>query len=233
MVDHARAFSPRLCGTLDPAQLTHAVGEVIEAARGAGFTCRGPIRTCLEASMLFGMSFARDPQYPGFAAAVAASGEEMARAECLYREMTAFISDCFGPNARDLHAALAALLAFGSAPPPLSDADVDEQAVRILSRIYPKKAARLGERATTALIAHAEAKARDLGFATPRARMLVITLSFAFGCDFDCDPFFPWISRTLARGEGAEAPGQRAVHLERKALVWLREVVSGNEVQDA
>ena len=182
--------------------------------------------------MLFGTSFAHDPQYPGFAAAVAASGGEMDRAECLYREMADFIADCFGPNARDLHAALAALLTFGDNPPPPSDADVDEQADRILSRIYPKKAARIGERAATALIAHAEAKARALGFGTPRSRMLVIVLSFAFGCDFDRDPFYPWIGHTLARGEGAEAPGQRAEHLDRKALVWLRKVVSGNRVQD-
>jgi hypothetical protein len=233
MVDHVRRFSPRLCRTLNPAQLTEAVREGIAAARAEGFTCRGPIRTWLEASMLFGTSFARDPQYPGFAAAIASSGDEMARAQRLYDEMASFIADCFGPQARDLHAALAALLTFAGNPPSLSDTDVNEQAERMLARIYPKKASRVGEGAATALIACAEAKARALGFSTPRSRMLVIVLSFAFGCDFDRDPFYPWIGHTLARGDGADAPVRRAGQLERKALVWLENVVSGNQRQDA
>jgi len=229
MMDHARHFSPRLCATLAPEQLALAVDRAVKGAREVRFTCRGAIRSYLEASILFGVNFARDPQYPAFAAAIDGEGDELARARDLFDEMNAFIVGVFGRNARDLHEALANLLRFSEDPPSPSDEGFKDQAVFTLKSIYKKKADWLGDQAVHALIAHAEDKALALGFTVPRQRMLVVALSFAFGTEFDRDSFYPWIGATLARGKDEEeAVGLRANSLERKAIIWLRKVVEGN-----
>jgi hypothetical protein len=229
MMDHARHFSPRLCATLSPEQLALAVNRAVEGAREVGFTCRGAIRSYLEASILFGVDFAHDPQYPAFATAIDGEGDELTRARDLFDEMNAFIAGVFGRNVGDLHEALANLLRFSEDPPSLSDEGFNDQAALILKTIYKKKADWLGNQAVHALIAHAEDKALALGFTGPRQRMLVVALSFAFGAEFDHDPFYPWIGATLARGKDDEAAVDlRAKSLERKAIIWLRKVVEGN-----
>jgi hypothetical protein len=59
---------------------------------------------------------------------------------------------------------------------------------------------------------------------------LLTILGFAFGHQFDEDPFLPWISRTLDKTD-FETPEHKAKELERRALIWLDAVLE-NTMED-
>ncbi len=232
MVAHAAAFSPRLAGVLGPQGLRSAVAAAIARARGFRLTCRGPLRTCVELSLLCGSGFADDPQYPELGATLRLPDGEMQRADRLYRLIVDYQSAVSGPRARNLHRALEAMLEFCRTPPHLEDRSLRMDMIAAHGRIYPEKSAYLGEARLAALVDRAEQEAAIHGFTAPRARALMACLMFGFGHECAADPLYPWIGATLA-DERIVSVEARASRLERKAVTWLERVVEGNSALEA
>lgn len=228
MVAHAQGFAPRLSRAIGEAQLEAAVLAAIDRAREIGFTCRGPIRSCVELIFLFGSFHLDDPQYPALRAALLSPGDEMTRAERVHALVMEYRARVSGAGAANLHRALAALLRVAQAPPLIDADDFPAEMLRLHRMIYPEKAAYLGPERLGALVARAEQTAQGYGFDAPRARAGLACLMFSFGHRCDEDPLYPWIGRTL-RDERIVSPQARAERLERKAAVWLGHVVAGNE----
>ena len=94
-----------------------------------------------------------------------------------------------------------------------------------IARVYPQKAAYVGQEGIDALIRKGMDGARRQRFSTTRAATLIVVLMLAFGHGCGADPLYPWINRTL-KDELIDNPEVRAKRLEKKALTWLEHVLT-------
>ncbi len=227
MVAHSRAFTPRLCEVLGEAQLRVVVRAAIEKAGTYGFTNRGPIRLYMELMFLCGSAFDTDPQYPGLGKVLRAPGDQMERAEEIHQGSLDYLDKVSGPRAANLHKALKDLSGFVQAPLEFPDGFTAGM-LRAMERIYPQKAAYIGEAAMGAIIEEGLAEAGKQGFDETRQQTLLVVLMYSFGHGCTNDPLYPWISSTLNDRRIVDRKA-RAARLEKKAVTWLEHVVARNE----
>ena len=227
MMVHSKDFSPRLCEVIGDDQLRGAIRLAMKRADGFGFTNRGPIRLYIEMMFLCGSAFDTDPQYPALGRVLRAPGDQMARAEQIHQGFLEYLEKVSGPGAANVRKALRDLLDFVRMPVAFSN-NFEESMVHEMNRIFPLKAAYVGEGGLKALIAEGVAEARQYGFNTTRQVALLVVLRFSFGHGCTDDPLYPWISRTLKDELTIDAAG-RAARLENKAVTWLEHVVARNE----
>ena len=227
MVAHSKVFSPRLCEVIGEEQLRVAVRYAISRADGYGFTYRGPIRLFIEMMFLLGSAFDTDPQYPAFGAILRDSGDQMQRAEQIHEGFLDYLEKVSGPNAVNVHKALSDLLALAQEDVALNPRDFVAGMLQGMTRVYPQKAAYVGQEGLRALIHEGRTEARRYGISTVRGEGLVAILLYAFGHGCIDGPLYPWISQTL-KDEKIVDPEARAERLERKAVTWLRHVVARN-----
>lgn len=227
MVRHLAEFSPPLFQAVGEGQLHKATRLGIERAASYGFTYRGPVRLYLELMLLFGSHFDTDPQYPwvGEILADRDSGNQMERAESLYRKGMDYREMVAGPKDAYTLNALRNIAVFAKQPLTLAIDDFAVAMLREIALIYPEKAAYIGNQGISALIRKGMDGARMQRFSTPRGMALVILLMFTMGHGCGSDPLYPWIAQTL-RDEAIKDPDARAQRLETKALTWLDHVLA-------
>lgn len=225
MVVHSQEFSPRLSEVLGEEQLRVALRGAMGNAQKYGFTNRGPIRLYIEMMFLYGSSFATDPQYPWAAQILKAPGDQMERAETLCAKILDYQEKVSGVEASNTRRALAEVQTMAKKPLDVTERDFAPGMRREMHRIFPEKAAYIGQEAQLALTAKAQADARKFGFPNPRGDALLLVLMFAFGHGCTDDPLYPWISHTLADQRIVNGTA-RAERLERKATTWLDHVLA-------
>ena len=225
MVEHARAFSPRLSEVIGDDQLRTAVRSGIARARTHELTRRGPIRLYIELMLLFGSGFDTDPQYERIADALGASESEMARAERIHRRHAEYLKEVSGPGAANVRRALKGLLAMAETPVRHSPDELVPGLLAETTRVFPEKVAWAGEEQIETLIREGITEAGRHGFSTARQQALIVVLMFAFGHGCTSDPLYPWIGRTLGDERIPDAAA-RAERLERKAVTWLKHVLA-------
>jgi hypothetical protein len=156
----------------------------------------------------------------------------MDRAEALHARTLAYLARVDGPDNVTTRAALAELRERCARGVTLPENGLEDELLRLMAEVHPRKADETGEAALRRLVAGALAHGRGRdGFRAPRPLGLVAVLMFAFGHRFDADPFLPWIARTLERAP-ADAPEAIARRLERRALTWLDAVLRNADAQD-
>jgi hypothetical protein len=228
MIERAWQYSPRLCGTLKDEELELAVRSAIDRAGRHGFAQRGSARFFLQTSIALGSAFDDDPQYPWAAETLASDvfWSPMDKADALHARVVKYV-ERVEPTSRD---ALLRLRALAGGPLALHDVSLAHDIAQILREAHPAKAEALGDAALDRLVEAGLRKSEALGFAAPRARLLVVTLMFVVGHAFDRDPFLPWIARTLEPERGAADDRARvAERLERRAMIWIEAVLDASE----
>jgi hypothetical protein len=226
MFQHCREFSPYLCKTLKEKELEEAIEEGLSRAEKHGFDQRGPVRLYLDLMIVFGSSFDTDPQYP-WATEILAQTEEltqMHRADALHEKTAEYLENVDGEKNKYTLEALQELSERLKAGLVFKRENFDENLLKLMKEIHPRKYEQTGEEALKKLVKSSRHKAiKEFVFKEPRAVALVAVLSFAFGHQFNADPFLPWISRTLTKEN--ESPEARAEDLERRATIWLEAVL--------
>ena len=225
MVVHSKIFSPRLCEVLGEEQLRVALRRAIARAGGYGFSYRGPIRLFIEFMFLFGSAFDTDPQYPWAGKILQAADDQMERAEQLRDKTLDYQEKVSGPNAANTLQALEKLSAIARRPTNIPSGDFIRGTLAEMSRVFPQKAAYIGEEGLKALIQEAKAEAQKYRLPSVRGETLIMVLMFAFGHGCTADPLYPWIARTL-KDERIIEPSARAERLQRKAVTWLDHVLA-------
>jgi len=207
-------------------QLRVALRQAMERADTYGFTNRGPIRLYIELMFLYGNDFDTDPQYPSLGKVLNAPGDQMLRAEQIYEGILDYQEKVSGLDAANVRKALTALSVFAQKPVRFSPNNFVAEMLQEMTRVFPQKAAYIGEEGLTTLIHEGSAEARKYGFPTVRGETLMVVLMFAFGHGCSDDPLYPWISRTF-KDERIVEPAARAKRLEKKAITWLDHVLGG------
>jgi len=225
MVAHSHTFSPSLCRVIGDAQLRVALRQAMARAARYGFTYRGPLRLFIEMMFLCGSHFDTDPQYPMVGEVLRGSGGQMERAELLHQGTHDYQTQVAGPQNANVTNALRELSRLARAPFDLASDDFVPGMRREMFRVFPERAAYIGERGLMALLDEAREIAHTHQFVSTRAHVLVLILMFAFGHGCVDDPLYPWIARTLGDPRIVN-PAARAARLERKALTWLDHVLA-------
>jgi hypothetical protein len=225
MVAHSRDFSPRLCEVIGEEQLRVALRRAIDRADRYGLTCRGPIRLFIELMFLFGSGFDADAQYPWAREILHGSGDEMQRAQQLYERTLDYQEKVSGRDGENTRRALMELSILARHPETFLSSDIVARLRREMTRVFPEKAAYIGEDALTTLIKEGRAEAQKYLFPTVRGEALVVSLMFAFGHGCTDDPLYPWIARTLCDNRIID-PVARAERLEKKAVTWLEHALA-------
>jgi hypothetical protein len=229
---HCREFSPDLCNTLKPEELNAAIRHGLQQAEKHGFTQRGPVRLYVDLMITLGSGFDTDPQYPWAAEFLNArdGGEQMDRSMKLYSRSATYLQAVNGQDNVHSLRALADLECLLRQGLTFQMETLDQDAMRLMASVHPRKLSDTGPGPFQVLIAAARTKADQYGFRKARSIALVMILMFAFGHRFDTDPWMPWIGRTLARQDpaGSEANAEK---LERRAIVWLQAVLKNAEVK--
>ncbi len=230
MVTHLAEFSPALSKVAGEQQMRKAVRLGMERAGAYGLDLRGPVRLYLELMLLFGSAFDTDPQYPWAAEILndRDTGPQMQRAERLHAATLEYRRKVAGPDDAYTLRALKNIRAFACQTLTFGREDLAAAMRRELVFLYPEKAAFVGDEGLSALILKGRDGARVQGFNTPRGMALVILLMFSFGHGCGADPLYPWIARTL-RDETLSDVEEKAKRLEKKALIWLDQVVLSAE----
>jgi hypothetical protein len=227
MVLHLTDFSPPLVEAIGEDQLRAVIHLGMVRSAQHEFTHRGPVRLYLELMLLFGSHFDTDPQYPWAAEILAdrRSGSQMQRAERLYERTLAYREAVVGPGDSYTLAALRNISLLSQRVLNLSSDNFVSDMLHEIHRVYPQKAAFLGEHPLEALIREGVERARAYRFPTLRGYALMIVLMLAFGHGCAIDPLYPWIGRTLS-DEMIKDEGAREKRLEAKALTWLKHVLA-------
>lgn len=226
MVEHLRAFAPKLFGVVGEPGMHAAVKLGLYRAHQFGFTLEGPMRLYLELMCTLGSGFGSDPQMP-WASETLLDGSkrnEMLRADALYKRQLIYRDEVLGPGNAYAVEAVERLLGL----------DYDEAARRgqlsierlpaVFERVYPRKFAYAGEQAVTWIIQHAQVAAAR--YALPGEGIAVVAgLQFALGHEACSDPFYPWIARTLADEQTTDGRGKVA-RLVAKARVYGQSAIA-------
>jgi hypothetical protein len=100
----------------------------------------------------------------------------------------------------------------------------DADMLALMKEMHPRKYEETGEEPLRELIKIGRRKGlKNYEFKEPRAVALMVVLAFAFGYEFDRDPFLPWISKTLNNEKLSTEI--KAVELEKRAVIWLDAVL--------
>ncbi|MCJ7604147.1 MAG: hypothetical protein MUO63_21940, partial [Desulfobulbaceae bacterium] len=185
------------------------------------------VRLYLELMLLFGSHFDTDPQYP-WATEILVNQDadsQMQRANRLYERVIDYRRKVAGPDDAYTFTALGKISVMARHPLLLSSGNFVSAMREQITRVYPQKAAYIGDVGLETLIHEGSDSARSHGFSTDRSVALLIVLMLAFGHGCDEDPLYPWISLTL-RDEKISDPEARAKRLEKKALTWLDHVLA-------
>lgn len=227
MVAHLAELSPPLFKAAGEERMRQTIHLGIGRAQSYGFTFRGPVRLYLELMLLFGSYFDNDPQYPWAAEILTDQGPspQMQRAGRLYEKALDYREKVAGPEDAYTLKALRNIQALARQPLELSAEDLVPGLLREIKRIYPQKAAYVGDEGLEVLIHKGIGGARRQRFATARGATWVIVLLLAFGHGCGADPLYPWIARTL-KDEAITDSEARAKLLEEKALSWIEYVLA-------
>lgn len=225
MVAHSKEFSPKLCNTIGEDQLRIALRQTLLRARAHGFFNRGPQRLFVEMMFLFGSGFESDPQYPWVSQILQTAGNQMSTADRLFKEIVKYQENVSGPDGVHTWNALSGLAGLARQPLLFLSHDFQASMRQEMIRVFPQKAAYIGNEGLLALIEEASGKARAYQLPRVEGDALLAVLMFAFGHGCTEDPLYPWIARTL-QDERIVDPVMRAQRLKSKSLTWLDHVLA-------
>lgn len=222
MVKHSQEFSPRLTEVVSEDELRVLLKQAMAKAEAYGFTNLGPIRLYIELTLLFGYDFDSDPQYRCISAMLLGDGDQMDRAERIWKWVVEYNAGV-SPANRDLVRKVEQFLdVFDNVSLGISESDFVAKLEIELASTFPEKVAIVGQEPILDLIQKGRAEAQRYELDSCHSQALIAMLMFLFGHGCAKDPFYPWIKQTLDDSQIKER-GVRALQLETKALTWLDE----------
>ena len=225
LAEHLKEFAPKHSAAIGNGGVREVVELGIERSGGYGFTNHGPVRFYVEMMCMFGSDFDTDPQLPWAEGVLKndAITDQMERADALFDKMTEYEEQVSGPEKEYYLKALERLSKAGLENYNLAAGSFDAEVVMALQSIYPQKCEHLGKDGLESLIAKGKAVAAEYSVTSKRGVALFIAIAFTIGHGFTKDPFFPWISKTLAE-EGLQ-PSEKAERVLAKMKLYLDEVL--------
>ncbi|MBV5311258.1 hypothetical protein [Chromatium okenii] len=224
LLTHIQTVTPVLTATLGEIPLRLAVQQAMTNAAQYELTERAAIRLFVELRFLLGSAFESDPQYHWIVPILRDKEiPQMVRALQIYEKTVDYQTQVLGEGGINTRTALQNLLLFMQQPFLLSMRDFGPGMLRVLTDIFPLKAAYLGEEALQGIIRSGYAQARELGFPTLRSYGVLTGLMFVCGHGCIADPLYSWIAQIL---KDTQTPDVIAEQLNKQTLLWLEQMLA-------
>jgi hypothetical protein len=225
MVAHLRDFTPLHSKTLGEPGIRSLIRAGMERARKHGFKRRGPVQFYIETTVLFGIDFDTDPQYPWLRPLLddPALPDELERADKVHAVVTGYLAEVAGEHRELARSSLARVRGIPFEPPSGSSPGFNDQMIARAREIYPEKADAVGHASLEQLIERAVDDARTWHAATDAGICLFFGIMFSVGHGFINDPKYPWIANTL--GQPGYTREKRVERLYSKTMTYLEHVL--------
>jgi hypothetical protein len=226
MVEHLANASPLHSKSLGEKGIRTLIRAGMQRAREHGFTQRGPVKFYIETTILLGIDFDTDPQYPQAAEILddPSIPDQTDRADRVHAWLMEFLDAAGGPDRQYARRALQRARQIPHEPIPVSSPTFDSQIIERMRETHPEKVDYLGEPVLRRLIRRAIKEAKKYGVANDAGVCLFVGLMFAVGHGFVGDPKYPWIAKTLTNGAVTD-PDKRVERLYSKTMVYLDQVL--------
>lgn len=232
MIKHLKEYAPELFKLRGEPCFRQSIRTGMQRSKDRyGFTNRGPVRLYIELMFSLGFDFDTDPQYP-WAHVILADVEEsdqMARADQLYREATAYRNFAMGSQYEYAISAMGRLNNAYGLIQRLSSSDMKTKLIDGMYGFFPEKSAYVGEEQLQMLIDEAVCCAGQFDMSSAEACGLITLLFFAVGHGAAWDPLYPWINETLTMVKHPRKADRFAVLLSRTRAYFdatLRHLIS-------
>jgi len=226
MVRQLAEFTPLHSGSLGDAGIRAFIQHGVQRARAHDWTMRGPVRFYIETTVLLGIGFATDPQYPWAAEILNRDdgADQVVCADRLHDALMAYLGRVGGPDRKFAIDALRRARAIPYETEPVASAGFRDEVIARMTEMHPEKVEFVGERALCQLIPRAIGECERYGVAIDHGVALFIGLMFAVGHAVAEDPKYPWIRNTLTNPAIASA-SKRVERLYSKTMTYLDQVL--------
>jgi len=226
MVSHLERYSPLHFKALGEEGIRKLIQAGMERAKKHEFTRRGPVRFYIETTILLGIDFDTDPQYPQIAAILAdkSISDEVERADRIHAWLTKYLAVVGGSDRQLAKDALKRARKMPYEGIPLSSPTLERDLLQRMKDNHPEKVEFLGEAPLKRLISRAIDEARQQRVHTDTGVALFLALMFAVGHGFAGDPKYPWIKSTLGNALLTSAD-KRVERLYSKVMTYLDNVL--------
>jgi hypothetical protein len=225
MVVHLREFTPLHSQALGEPGIRGLIRTGMERAARHGFGRRGPVRFYIETTVLFGIDFDSDPQYPWFRPLLddPARPDELDRADWVHEVVSAYLDEYAGPERELTKRSLGRARGIPFEAASRASPDFQDRLIARASELYPEKAHGVGRACLERLIARAAEEAAMWDAATDAGVCLFFGIMFSVGHGFTHDPKYPWAANTLSHP--GYTPEKRVERLYTKTMLYLDHVL--------
>ena len=226
LVGHLEQFSPLHSASLGEQGIRTLIQRGTRRATAYSLTNQDCVRLYVETTILLGIDFDTDPQYPWAGAILQDPSivDQNDRATRLYTFLIDFITVVGGPDRQYATQALHRAAGTPLEPPSIDAPDYSCQMIQRMRHLYPEKADYIGGACMCSLIDRAKTESRRHGVGTDTGVGLFIGLMFSIGHGFIHDPKYPWITETLENS--AISPERRVELLYAKSMKYLTSVLT-------
>lgn len=231
MVEHLREFTPLHTKSLGEEGIRKLIQAGMARAKRHGFTRRGSVRFYIETTVLLGIDFDTDPQYPRIGEILADKSmrDETDRADAIHEWLALFLNEVGGPDREFAKRSLKRGRRIPLVPISQESPTFMTELISRMRDNYPEKVEFLGERAMKGLIKRAVEEATRQSVATDAGVCMLLGLMYSVGHGVTNDPKYPWVAGTLT-GPSLTAD-RRVERLHSKTMTYLDHVLEHLEAQ--
>lgn len=226
MVEHLAKCSPLHSKSLGEKGIRVLIRAAMQRAQKHGFTRKGPVKFYIETTIILGIDFDTDPQYPQAAKILSDRSipDQTDRADRVHAWLMEFLDAAEGPEGQYARWALQRARQVPYESIPVSSPTFDRQMIERMRENHPEKVAYLGEPALRGLIRRAIKEAKKHAVLNDMGVSLFVDLMFTVGHGFVGDPKYPWVAKTLTN-RAITDPDERAQRLYSKSMIYLDHVL--------
>jgi hypothetical protein len=205
------------------ADLDSWVSTGLDRAAEYGFLTYSESAQYLALMAILGSGFDQDPQIPWTAEIISdPNGTSLDRITNVFDKAIEYLDAIAGPKCTWF---VRAKLRVKKQDMTVLDRGVHPRALAgrirdVLVRLYPQKAAVIGERALNQVVKSAIERTEQRGERSARATLIHAVHMYYLGSDFDRDPCFPWAGATLSDGS-AGSVDDRYARMHQLSIEYL------------
>ena len=152
----------------------------------------------------------------------------MFRAEQLHLLICRYLEKIHGSDNENIDQAIISLTNLLELPQ--SEANIEMILLKEFKTIFPHRAAYVGDKAMDDFIQTARDRSAEYSLPPVAGAALLVILMSMFGYGCTQDKLYPWISKILL-DEKVQDPLARLERLQRKALIWLKELLKAGQLE--
>ena len=189
IVEHCGIIFPKLIPLYMKEEFYSYVQQGIILAEQAGYTQRGPVRLYIDAMIIFGSGFEREPLFHSLKIKEKRQPSQIERSMNLYALLNDYIEKVYGENGCFFKKSFEMFENFSAKAFPVNISYSNEGLHELLMGIYPQRYDFAGYNAVNDLIAVLDGVCEKYKIKRLNHRLYLALIMFLFGCSFEQDVF--------------------------------------------